>query len=390
MLYVFYFTLINNILNNILNNNNKNGNTINANKYHGSDYLISFLIHYYYIFYIPYLCDKLKIIQLPHLRNDFFIDFIYDVINVDSGFEIKSNDIKFIYYFINYDIFRKIEELKIKYKCCELYVNPKSMKSLNASQRHKHSKAIQKFLSNFIEVIVNIDLKPFTDKIREIWSEYFNKDISLKPMELKLYKFLDNKNSFFEHLTITPKFIEGNIHEFFNKMTYIKKFKLYKIYNLSNKSISNSSILIKYCESSDFEKNYNKSDIINISYNTFSDELENIIRHLLNNKYYVIINIDYIYHDSNKFINYKKTGSDINILQFEKVITTEKYMHSIIFTDYYEESETYRFKNNWGPEWGYDGYGYTRLKDINILDISFLANDEMTYSLVKEFNGFKN
>jgi C1A family cysteine protease len=58
-------------------------------------------------------------------------------------------------------------------------------------------------------------------------------------------------------------------------------------------------------------------------------------------------------------------------------------MHSIVITDYNEELDIYRFKNNWGSNWGYDGYGYTTLKDMNIIDISFLADDIITYSLIQ-------
>ncbi len=183
----------------------------------------------------------------------------------------------------------------------------------------------------------------------------------------------------------TPEKMKRDIDAFFNKMAYIKDFKLYKIYNSISIPISyDDPNIFDYSMKSDFEKKYNESDIINIYHHLLSDEVENIIKHVLKNKQYVIIHIYYTDNDRLKFNKYNKTETGINLLKFTKVESTDKYhIHSIVITDYNEESKTYRFKNNWGPGWGYDGYGYTKLKDMNIVDIFFLANDEITYSLIQ-------
>ena len=326
------FTLINNILNNILvnNNNKKKYNTININQYHSNYFLTLFLIYIYYIYYIPYLCKKINFIIVIDLLNDFFVDFIYDLINNDRGFEIKLEDLKNI--------------------IDKFYYTPLEMKEYLETQ----------FTGNATNIIhgININLEPFRIRLSKI------------------------------SFTFTPENIKRDIDAFFNKMAYIKDFKLYKIYNSNSIPISLlnrfDTNIFEYCIKSDFEKKYNESDIINIHYPLLSDKVENIIKHVLKNKQYVIIHIYYNDDDKLKFKQYEKK-SDINLLKFTKVESTDKYnIHSIVITDYNEESKTYRFKNNWGPEWGYDGYGYTKFEDINIVDIFFLANDEITYSLIQK------
>jgi hypothetical protein len=335
------FTLINNILNNILGNNNKKKyNPINVNQYKSSYFLILFLIHIYYIYYIPYLCEKINSIIIISLLNDFFVDFIYDLINKDRGFEINLEDLKNIIDILGYTPLKMKEYLETRFT---------------------------RFTGNATTIIdvINTDLEEFRIRLRDI-SRLRN--ISFK---------------------FTPEIIKTYIDAFINKMAYIKDFKLYKIYNSKNIPISYNIYkkfhLLKYCMNSDFEKKYNESDIINRFYHLLSDEVENIIKHVLKNKQYVIIHIYYNDDDKLKFNKYNKTHIGINLLEFTKVKSTDKYhIHSIVFTDYNEELETYRFKNNWGPDWGYDGYGYTKFKDINIVDIFFLANDEDTYSLVQD------
>ena len=161
------------------------------------------------------------------------------------------------------------------------------------------------------------------------------------------------------------------LNNFIDKISFLKTYKYYEIYDFYEKNINIINIDQLFYEVLE------KKQFISIRFFATSDDFKRYIqqKRIKNNKKREII----------KVFKKRKLLNNINISQVMG--------HGVVITDIMKDKNgnpkllnkryIYRFKNNWGDTWYDKGYGYLTLDSFFIDSFSFFMDDKYTDTINK-------
>ena len=238
--------------------------------------------------YIELLIKKYE--TLADLNDEYFINFIMKIIEYSHNNKIHSLDLLLPKFKQNITIYLKIQDIfnkdkEIQEKIADLSYKNLNMKNLFELIRKMKKNYLKEYFNNLKQSIITydefLDLKDsknikFLQKLIETNNEI--------PESNYLYKSRNVLNSIYDKLTTYNETKEIYLHKLFNKKNkfiYIKRFKLFKLIKVKNKSYSEQAFINIKNKFIQFGKKIEKavqiSNLLNIYYkNSLEIKIEKI------------------------------------------------------------------------------------------------------------------